>query len=119
VKVYRGTFSDVEGRMSLDCGSQWQPVQLHTGVWVYARRVDGSTMEGYTCREWQRSDTRTASAVPGWRVTVRFKEDAVPQDALCGFLTAQAAQRVAGPKVPGNFDPDAWVGSLLRDRGIQ
>ena len=105
--------------MGLECGGRWQPVQLNTGVWIYARRIDGATLEGYTCRAWQVRDTRTASATPGWRVTVRFKEDAPQADALCGFLSAATAQRVAGPKVPDNFDADAWVGSLLRDEGIQ
>lgn len=108
----------------LECGPDWQPVQTHSGTWIYARRVDAATLEAFTCGHYRKGQVRLRDGTVGvrqrfWRDTVRFREDALPADIVCGFLTSEAAERLARGKVPAVFDADVWVTGLLAEHGIQ
>jgi len=106
----------------LDANEKWGPVQLNNGTWIYARRVDSTYLEGFACGQWRREGPRLDEARPGgtrgWRVTVRFREDAPPLNALCGFIDAASARRVAGKRVPGDFDAAGAIDNVLRDNDI-
>ena len=106
----------------LDANEKWGPVQLGNGTWVYARRIDSTWMEGYACAAWRRDGPSLDETRPGgsrgWRVAVRFRDESPPLNSLCGFLTAEAAKRVAGPKVPDDFDAAASIDRVLRDHDI-